>query len=27
VLLSNITKGHKLSPRLFVPSDYPENKN
>ena len=27
VLLSNITKGHKLPPRLFVPPDYPENTN
>jgi len=24
VLLSNITKGHALSPRLFVPTEYPD---
>ncbi|XDZ65680.1 outer membrane lipoprotein carrier protein LolA [Alphaproteobacteria bacterium LSUCC0684] len=27
VLLSNITKGHKLSPRLFVPTEYPDTRN
>jgi len=27
VLLSNITKGHRLSPRLFVPTDYPDTRN
>lgn len=27
VLLSNITKGHELSPRLFIPTEYPAREN